>query len=267
MERSRLKTVLIIMLALLNGFLAAHLLWLRTERQIVLRHAEESLTALFAADGISLPPGLLSRTPPRAGTVLLRDSAQEADAAVFFLGDGAAYTVQGDTRQYVSGDAAARFYPGGGFTVTGLDIREGAEALCREFCRAHDYEPPEEFATDDGVLPATAQYAGLPVYDCQFYFSFKEGVLREVLGTLLPRSAAGPDAEPLTAELTAAGALALFQAQRDSRTPVTAVQSVSPCWSYESDGTETAALVPVWQVQTDGGVYYVNCASGVVSGA
>ena len=272
-ERSRLKMILIFILALTDLFLAAHWIGLRARERNALRRVEDRLTALYRADGILLSRSVIAQISknanqtPLSGIKLSRDTEQEISAAVFFLGQDTELIQSGDTRGYIAsdGESVARFYPGGGFTVTGLNIEKNAEAICREFCEAHGYEPPDKFDLDDGVLPATAIYQDLPVYNCQLYFSFKDGVLSEVLGTLLPRMEIHSDSDP-AADLSAAGALALFQARgQDSRGGVKNITGVEARWIYESDGTETADLIPAWRIVTDAGDYYINRETGRIS--
>ena len=260
MERRRLKTILILILALLNGFLVFHLAHRHAAETAAARLAETRLAELFAADGVTLGPGVFSRETPPDAVLLLRDEAREDTVAAFFLGRGGERLRQGSTRWIQTGNASAWFRADGTFSVTGLDVREGTEDLCRRFCRTWSYEAPDFNGGED--VSVRAKYGEYLVYDCSVTFRFEEGVLREVFGTLLPGTGV-----PVTREtpfLGAAGALAAFQTIRqETRAVASAVTGVSLCYSLRTDGE--LSLIPAWRIATDTVDYFVRCDDGAVS--
>ena len=61
MDRCRLKNIIILILALLNGFLLFSLAQRRVSEQRAFRRTAEQMVALFAGDGMTLDPGAISR--------------------------------------------------------------------------------------------------------------------------------------------------------------------------------------------------------------
>ena len=250
---------MIIILATLNAFLCLYLVRQRVSERAAACHAEQNLLELFAADGIDLAPETIPRGSPPPVIRLSPDGAELAQAAAFFIGNGAGAVAQTSARRFEAGASVVRFHSDGSFTATGLSNRVNPDAFCREFCRNWSYAPPDPGSVDEGDITLTARYGNLSVYNCGVYFLFDGDVLMEAYGTLIPRT--GKPAE--TPKLTAMDALAIFQAKRRENRVVSAeIRRVSLCYSLQSAEDETLILVPVWRVETDTVPYYVNCVTG-----
>ena len=260
MERHQLKRIMIIILATLNAFLGLYLVRQRVSGRSAAIRAEQSLLELFAADGVSLSPERIPRAGPPSAVDLSFDEDTRARAAAFFLGADAEFSKQGSVSQYVAdGGGVVRFHADGSFTATGLSLAGNPQSVCREFCRNWSYAPPDSI--DDGEAFMTARYGHLSVFNCGVYFSFDGDILREAFGTLLPQTAAPGD----TPELSALGALAIFQAKRrENRVVSTEILRVSLCYALQSADEGELTLVPVWRLDTDTVPYYINCMSGAL---
>lgn len=258
MERYQLKRVIIIILAIFNGFLGLYLVRQRVAEQTAAYRAEQELLALFAADGVTLSPDMIPRgNPPPVIQLTLNEETQQHFAA-FFLGVETERVERGNVQQYGDGEAVVRFHADGSFTATGLSLRGDPKTLCREFCRNWSYAMPD-FIEDDEEIALTARYGGFEVFNCGVALSFEGDTLREAFGTMLPRN--GTPGE--TPELDALGALAIFQAKRRENRAVSAeIRHVSLCYALQSANGEDMTLVPAWRVETDTAPYYVNCDTG-----
>ena len=95
MDRRRLKNCIILILVLMNLFLAVSLLSRAGTLHTVQRTAAEQQASLFAADGITLDPELISDQTPPFAQALSRDSEQESRAAASLLGSQFSYSDQG----------------------------------------------------------------------------------------------------------------------------------------------------------------------------
>ena len=73
MDRYRLKNIIIIILLLVNGFLAGSLAIRQTSKRVSRRQTEEQLVELLAADGITLEADSIPAGAPPAGLSLPRD--------------------------------------------------------------------------------------------------------------------------------------------------------------------------------------------------
>lgn len=266
MDRSRLKNVIIVILALLNAFLLISLVVQRSAEQTTHHRLEEQLILLFSADGMTMKEGTLPREEPPAALTLSRDAAREREAAAHFLGELISREEQGGgTVFYTGGSGTALFREDGSFEITGKLAAEDTEALCRSFCKKFSFGEPTFLLNMVGS--GTAASAGL--YDKRrvvgggVEFRFEEGVLTGVSGTLLPETA-NPAASD-TKMLSAAAALTEFQkVRRETGAVVSAVTEVVLCYRLQSSAATPMSLTPVWCIATDTSMYYVNCITGSV---
>ena len=269
MDRRRLKTVMILILALVNVFLLFHLSGqLRVERS-ARRRTQERLTALFASDGVSLSPKAFSREALPEAVSLSWDGRLETEVAALFLGRAYRFEEEAGLRRYRSGNAVAEFHSGGVFTVTGLAI-PGEEKI-QTFCQTYAYDRADDSGTAAEAVGAekevsvTARYGEYPVFNCRVSFRFTDGgILREVSGTLLSRNTS-PLTET-TEALSASGALSLFQStHRKNRVAVSAISGLSVCYWLDDGDSGEMELLPAWRVETDTVAYYINCFTGGIS--
>ncbi len=265
MDRRRLKNIIILILALLNGFLLFSLAQRRASEREAFRRTAEQLSVLFAGDGMTLEPGAVSREVPPGGVSLDRDAALEQEAAAFLLGKPLSASDQGGgIFRYAGAAGEALFRSGGGFEAAGTLAEKDVEDFCRDFCRAFSYEEPEVRLDGEGngVFTAAGVFGKLPVFNCAVTFTVENGVLTAVAGTLLPKEGTvSPGEEPLSA----AGALAAFQRmRRESGAVVSAVTDTRLCYELQTSGT-AMSLTPAWQIATDMEDYYVNCFTGAVT--
>ena len=136
MQSSRLKNIIILILALVNLFLLASLFSRFSARRESREQTTAQLTELFAANGMTLSPDAVSFQPPPTGGTLARDTAQDRQMASLLLGDGLSYSDQGGgIWSYDSPDGAAVFRSGGSFDL-GL-VGVGEEFLVNTDITAH----------------------------------------------------------------------------------------------------------------------------------
>ena len=86
MDRYRLKNIIILILSLMNVFLLASLAIREGARQSAKETAVEQMVSLFAADGITLDPDVISDETPPASRSLTRSTDLERRAATLLLG-------------------------------------------------------------------------------------------------------------------------------------------------------------------------------------
>ena len=249
---------MILILVTLNAFLGLYLLRQRVPERAAAYRAEQNLLELYAADGVSLPPEIVPRGAPPSVIRLSLDAETLDRAAAFFLGPASELIQQGSVRQYRAPDGAEiRFHADGSFSATGLSISCDPDTLCRDFARNWSYAPPDSI--DDGEALMTARYGSLSVFNCGVSFYFDGDILQEAFGTLLPQTGTPAD----TPELSAWGALAIFQAKRrENRVVSTEIRRVSLRYALQGADGEDLTLVPVWLIETDTAAYYIDCVTG-----
>ena len=266
MDRRRLKNCIILILVLMNLFLAVSLLSRAGTLHTVQRTAAEQQASLFAADGITLDPELISDQTPPSAQALSRDSEQESRAAASLLGSQFSYSDQGGgIYTYSSNRGAAMFRSTGAFEAAGTLASSGAD-FCRAFCEDFGYNAPvfQLDANGSGTATAVRVYEEFPVYNCTVTFSLNEGVLTAVSGTLLPAEYTETPSE--VTPLSASAALTAFQnLRRENQAVVSAVTDLYLCFELQSTASAAMTLVPAWCIVTDTANYYVNCSTGAVT--
>ena len=264
MQSSRLKNIIILILALVNVFLLASLLSRFNARLASREQSASQLAELFSANGITLSPDAVSFQAPPTGGIIARDTEQDRQMAALLLGDGLTYSDQGGgIWSYDSTAGAAVFRSGGSFdAAVHLDSGADAEALCRKVCRQFHYEDLSlQWEDVRFTAGAVRSFSGLSVYIFAVTFSWDGGTL-SVSGMFLPDTltpAAGEDSLSAVSALTA-----FLGAHRELGAVVSSITGMYPCYEAQSSAA-AVTLVPAWCVQTDTGLYYVNCSSGAVT--
>lgn len=166
--------------------------------------AVEQLVSLFAADGITLDPDVISDETPPSSRSLTRSTDLERRAAALLLGSSLSSSDQGGgISSYSSNRGAVQFRSGGSFDASGTLCQEDPTGFCQDFCREFGYSKPvfQLDTTGSGTGTAVFLCDGLSVYNCTLTFTFTEGVLTSVSGILLPQTYTelASDVEPLSA--------------------------------------------------------------------
>ena len=113
MDRYRLKNIIILILSLMNVFLLASLAIREGARQSAKETAVEQLVSLFAADGITLDPDVISDETPPSSRSLTRSTDLERRAAALLLGSSLSSSDQGGgISSYSSNRGAVQFQIG-----------------------------------------------------------------------------------------------------------------------------------------------------------
>ena len=242
METSRLKNIIILILALTNLCLLGLLTMRFTTGYAARDEARQQMVQLFAAEGVSLDGDLIPSTDPPAGSA----------------SDGG-----GGVSTYQNRNGSAVFRSDGTFDVVMEHSSETADALCRAFCRAFHYEGLTfTLEGTDGSAAAVQSFDGAPVVNCSVTFSISEGSVVSVSGTHLPQEG---QASGSGNALSALAALNEVLSTIRSGAVVTAVTDLYLCYELQSTTATPMALVPAWCVVTDTAYYYVNCFTGEVS--
>lgn len=265
MERSNLKNIVILTLALVNLFLLGSLFLRHSEEQSARARTAEELTSLFAADGVSLDPDSISDDVPPAKKTLNRDPSAEQALAAFVLGKQVTVSDEGGgLYTYTSSQGQGFFHPGGSFDITGRLAGDGVDAFCRDFCKIYGYGNLEISSDASHSLTAVQYYNGYPVMNATVTFLVEDGCLISVSGTYL----SGRELSSESNSMTAATALSQFlRFRREDGAVVSAVKDVYLCYQLQSTPVASMALSPAWCIVTDTICYYVNCSDGTVSHA
>lgn len=277
MEWSKIKNIVILLLALVNVFLLV--LVVSQERRSV-RYQEEARTeavAVLAKNGVDfLPeriPGDLELLPleverDRMGE--LEDSMAEA-----LLGDVRKENQGGDLQvTYVSHTGQADFYSSGRFIFT---FQPGALPLSGEEPARHAADclrslgfegeiAGVEYDGETVTVTFFQNWEGIPVFSCEAVFSYQDGELRQIDAQRLSgtaRQAAGGEALLSTATVL----IRFLAGINDGAVRVcTEIQDMTP--GYQANLSRPVTyLSPVWRITTDTGVYYMDGVTGEITPA
>lgn len=265
METRRLKNIIILILLLLNVCLLLmvgyqDLQTLRSERR-----AEERLRELYRASQLALGPEVeLSRQSLEPLTLSRNAAAEQAIAAALLGSEPSAASQGGGIYSYEAERGTIQFRAGGSFYGARLDLPVGdVEEFVQSFCRRFGYDTPR-FQLENGSGSAVAgQLAGgVGVTNCAVELYFEEGRLTSVSGAHVSLENAAPQPG---GRMSCVTALVKFLDYR-SASGVVCSEVLDVRCAYQLQGASVPQLLPVWEIRTDTNTYYVDCASGEVSG-
>lgn len=261
MDRSKLKTVIILILTAVNLFLLGTIGWRLAEERSARERTAAELVQRFAAMDVTLSAALPEGTTP-AGQTLARSVDNDAAMAKALLGEDArSEDLGGGIWRYTSAAGQGVFRAGGSFEVSGR-LGSDPEALCKELCRQFGYKELQ-LNMDAGEGSARQYFGSLPVLGGEITFQAEGGVLTAVRGTLLPQLSA--ETEDVSS-ITAVTALTLFLEDcRAVGTVVSEVTEVVPCYELQSTAASPMTLSPAWRITADTGEFTVSCATGKVT--
>ena len=267
MDRYRLKNIIILVLLLANVFLVGVLSMRQTSENTSHRQTAKQLSALFAADGMTLREEDIPSKAPPSGQTLSRSMELEESVAAFFLGKNPIRTDRGGEIYSYTGaqGGAAQFRAGGSFDIACTASDTNGAELIRDFCQKFSYSEPVFSSSSSGTAVASGRFERLDVSNCTVTFTLDStGALVAVSGTLLPQR--GTELSFDVQPLSASAALTAFQKMRRERqAAVSSIISITPCYELQSTPATPMSLVPAWCIATDTGNYYVNCISGLTT--
>lgn len=274
MEWSKIKNIIILILALLNVFLLV-LVGVREGRSA--RYQEEARSEaveVLENSGIEFLPQRIPGDLSLPFWAVERERIGESEDAMAraLLGDVSKELQGGDIQaSYTSEKGQADFYSSGRFIFT---FRAGALPLEGREPEQHAADCLEQLAFEGELLGVKTgeertvvtfcqTWSGDPVFSCQAVFTYEDGALVSIDAQRLSGAAAQTDGEPL---LSTASVLIRFLAGvNDGAVNVcTQLKEMTP--GYQANLTRpVSTLTPVWRIVTDTGVYYLDGVSGQIT--
>ena len=270
MKTSRIKNIVIVILALVNAFLLVLLLGRQNQQRVAHERSVEQLSLLLANNGIAFDTSLLPGNVSYLAAELSYDADAEAAFARALLGDDAAVrSTGGGSSVYESECGSLRFRANGVIEGTPNLFVSNPIALCEDIFRSCDYEMDDTayahaLAVSDsgsGTISALRSVDGLSVFAAPLSLTFENNTLVAVSGSFLPSvtSVAGADG------MDAISALVRFLDYRNSNGLVcTEITALTRGYLLQSSAT-SAKLSPAWHIATDVSEYYVNSATGEIT--
>ena len=262
METRRLKNIVILILVILNVFLAALLVNYRLQGARARRSMLEELERLFSANAISLSEELDLEAPAPPSLSVERDLTAESEIAAALLGEAVPGEHQGGGIYSYSGACGTVHFRSSGnfdYTPDKPGALEDPQAFCEDFCAAYGYVPVETFSGFSGTFAAIQYVGDSPVYNGTLTIRFVAGSITSLSGSYV--STDGALSSPTS--LTAVDALVRFLDYRNETGVVCdSIQAIAPVYELQSSPSASLQLAVKWQITADAYQYYVDCVTG-----
>ena len=261
MESYRLKNIVILLLIILNLFLALLVLYYRFQGAQARRELFQELQSLFTASAISLSEDLDLEAEPLPALSVQRNLETEAGIAAMLLGEETAAEHQGGgIYAYTGQRGSVHFRSGGNFDyVPDEQHLDDPQAFCQSFCETFGYEPTAALSGETGTFTAVQTLEGSAVYNCTVSFQFRSGDLISLAGTYASTASTASS----QTSLTAVDALVQMLNYRNETGMVcNSIQRIVPVYELQSGPSAALQLAAKWQITADAYEYYVDCATG-----
>ena len=275
MPISKLKNIVILLLALVNVLLLALVLPLQQERRQQEALAMENLQDLFERYEVSLHLESL----PATESLYTLEFSPETDAALPAVQSllGEMVLAQDDSTQYLSlyrSDLGQCQISRSGQLEARLVGREAESDLSQAVAKCLEdmgvevasISAPNRVSAGVYTVQAVQQLLGVPVFSSTVEFTFHNSVLTRVEGTVYFDTANLYRTDDVTC-ISCADALVAFLSNRDALGWVgSSVSGVTQGYLRTETASATLVrLIPGWQISTDTGLFWVNGITRQVS--
>lgn len=271
MEWPKVKNIIILILALVNGFLLA---LVGGQRQQIRSYEHTSLiqaAKVLEQNGIDIEAdtvlNAVSSLSPMASS---RDLDQEAAIAQRLLGDDVVCDDRKGGLYVYSSQAGSATFRGSGevdFALTHCSL-DGSQPAghAAALLRAMGLEGELIETSGDGATLTFRQlWNGMPLYTCRLTFFYEEGQLRSISGCLLACSSLLPVEEGGTAMSLPTALVRFMRGILDSGDVCSAITGLRPGYCIAQTFGPSTSLTPVWLVSTNVSEYYLNAVTGELS--
>lgn len=271
MESSKVKNLIIIVLAILNLFMLAPVAWDAVGAQLARRREISAAAEVLAARGIAVSEDAELRGTRLDVCVVERDLEEEKRGADKVLGGVTVNNQGGNIISYTGERGQAVFRGSGGFEILfepeAVPVGSDAEATARGIARdlgislQTGRDTAEVKISDgNGSVRLFCQHNGARILGCSVTFTFANAHLMVVSGTRpLDSITADSQADTLDVPTVLMRALELMTG---SGQVCSRLEEVEMCYTLSSTVSGTGILAPVWRIETDTGDFYINGLTG-----
>lgn len=265
MEWSKIKTIILLILLGLNGFLLVMVVSQELQAQQFRQEARTEAVTLLERNGITVDSAQL---PPDVSlsTLVLEEESTAGEALAHALLGEVSVRSSGARAVYSSALGTMEAFSTGRFAV---DFAAGAQPLNGDTPENHAQQLLERCGISASYLESSSEeetiqltYRQLweeqPVFNAQITLSYTQEALQHMEGVLLPQGNASME-EGET--VTVATLLVRFLGQRNESGRMFS-QIVSLVPGYHFSGTRPFALIPAWYITTDTGSYVLSALDG-----
>lgn len=272
MEWYRLKSIIILILLLLNAFLLVLVGMRYTEAAQYNRAALEQTLEALEIRGIQADPDSLSPAESLSPLTIERDLEAEQKLAAVLLGDGVETDNQGGGLYlYRSALGELSLRAGGELSAQlARDERwrtDSPESHAAGLLKAMELDARQTDVTGQGtetIVRFRQLLNQAPVFSCEVEFVYEDGLLRTVQGTLLP---AGQTVQEAGSILTLPTALMRFLDGITATGDVcSSIQSMEAGYRISSQPLSGGVrLTAVWLISSNTADYYLDGSTGALT--
>ena len=266
MERKRIKNLIIIVLIILNAFLAGVVITDRIAAAAAARALKSSLYEAMAQNGVSLSADAVIEGPPPSAQTMIRDLNSEKQMAERVIGKCSVSDLGGNIMYYGSDGGRAQFHGNGEFDIAtdpgNIPKGGSAEQTAISLLNKMGLEALALNTTDNGeITTVTAHYSfnRTPIYNAGIVFTFSESSLILISGQRPPDKPGVTEASSFDAATVLMRFIDLIHAEGYV---CSEIKSLSPGYIMNDTAPGGVVLVPVWKIETDSGLYFINGLTG-----
>lgn len=265
MSNARVKNLILLILALAVVFLLLAVVPGKLSARQAQQRISDRLSTLLSSYGVTLAPEALQTGDPLYAIELAEpDNAAAAEA---LLGSPAALDTASTRYEsvYRAESGLAQFHRGGALSATLSSPIQGktCEDDQQRRLRAMGYsvwqtQPGVRGADGSYTLTAEQALLNVPVFDAQLTFTYHGGALCTVDGVFFAGSAAVSRVSESSC-ISCADAITQILASRDATGWVgSQISAAQQGYLYTETATSALRFYPVWRIETDTAVFYVN---------
>lgn len=268
MEGHRVKTIVILILLVINGFLLALAGARHGQARRYEQSALEGSIRILAENGIELTEEAIARREGYPGGTAQRDPARESRLASALLGDEAeSSSLGGGLYLYSSSGGQISFRAGGEFSAQ----LEKDPTRQTDDPQSHSAALMERLGIDSRVVSCTLWDGGgevvcqqlldgAPLFSGRITLTYRDGYLTDVSGHLLCADTLFTESDSLLSLPTVL--MRFLDGILSGGDVCSVVTQVEPGYLLTQSFTGTIGLQPVWYLSTNTADYYVDGITG-----
>lgn len=276
MEWSKIKTIILLILAGTNLFLLAFALRQTMQASSAQREARQDAIAFLEKNGVTVEERVVPKEITLLPQQVERDRESEARLAQALLGGQVEerslggevyryYVQQGYIQFHADGTFQGEFVEGA-FPLNGEDPREYSLNILKKL----DFQGEilsvsgEEAGAAETAVTLRQVWDGVPLFDRQVTLTYRGGYLVSMTGGRRLTGTPQPDESFQPVEVPTA-LIRFYHGLTAMGDVCSRIDSITQGYVGSSYSPGSSALVPVWQIITDTGTYLLDTLTGEVS--
>lgn len=272
MEVSKLKNIVIVILVLLNLFLLVLSGGRRMQDARSREQARAAAVAVVQNGGVSLDEQIVPTAMNLLPMTAQRDLKTERQQAEALLGGEVSVEARGGEvyrysnaagwlQIHSTGQYSAQLNPGAALAEQERPENHAAALLARMDIQSRVVEDGVSDGQGEVLLNQTLD--GAELLDCQVTVRYEDGCAVQISGSRrLLGQAQRAEGTPVT---VATALMRLYNGLKDMGDIYSAIRRITPAYILSAEGAGSVRLTPVWQVETDTGVYRLDTLTGALT--